>query len=436
MAAPVTGSSPTESLGDRHRLRQLHLIGVWSGVTAGVWLGAAEAPTKLVVTGLSPVLVSFCMVLGVFAGRWSIPALVHGTGYVRADVRQAPHLVVWAVLGGCLWAVANTLTVFAIRDVGLSIAFPLWNTNGLIGVLWGVLFFNELRGTTRARRVAVVGGGIVMCVGAAAVAAAASSGGAPRAHALRGVVAALSAGLLWGTMYIPYRKAYITGLSPLSFLTFFTVGELATMTVLALGDTGGWNGLYQALAQARPALVWLLLGGLVWVIGDVFQQYAAKYIGISRGIPLSNTNQIWGLLWGVLVFGELRGAATSTVVEVVAGSVVMVAGAAAISFAAADSNERLAWHAAAARENARYAVDRSYTRERALGREAHGPERRRSWIDWIVVGGASSLFIVLAAIAGRPQLSLNLGWATVLGAILAATALACGVSLWHHTRFV
>jgi len=34
---------------------------------------------------------------------------------------------------------------------------------------------------------------------------------------------------------------------------------------------------------------------------DVFQQYAAKYVGISRGIPLSNSNQLWGLLWGTLV---------------------------------------------------------------------------------------------------------------------------------------
>ena len=46
------------------------------------------------------------------------------------------------------------------------------------------------------------------------------------------------------------------------------------------------------------------------MIGDLFQQYAAKYIGIGRGIPLSNTNQLWGLAWGALVFGEFAGIAT------------------------------------------------------------------------------------------------------------------------------
>src|SRR5215472_632177 len=133
-------ATAAEPSGDAARIRQLHRAGVWSGLSAGVWLGAAEAPTKLVIAGLSPVLVSLCMVMGVFLGRWSIPALVRGMGYIRADVREAPHLIVWGVLGGCLWAVANTLTVFAIRDVGLSVAFPLWNMNSLIGVLWGAAF--------------------------------------------------------------------------------------------------------------------------------------------------------------------------------------------------------------------------------------------------------------------------------------------------------
>jgi len=44
-----------------------------------------------------------------------------------------------------------------------------------------------------------------------------------------GIVAALGAGVLLGTMYIPYRKAYISGMNPLSFVTIFTFGELGTV---------------------------------------------------------------------------------------------------------------------------------------------------------------------------------------------------------------
>jgi hypothetical protein len=93
---------------DPARLRKLQRVGTLCGFAAGAWLGAAEAPTKLVTLGVSPVLISFMMVLGVFLARWSLPALVRGTATLKDDVRQAPHLLVWAALGGCLWAVANT----------------------------------------------------------------------------------------------------------------------------------------------------------------------------------------------------------------------------------------------------------------------------------------------------------------------------------------
>jgi glucose uptake protein GlcU len=83
----------------------------------------------------------------------------------------------------------------------------------------------------------------------------------------------------------------------------------------------------ESLTAARPVLFWLFLGGFCWVVGDIFQQYAAKYIGIARGIPLSNTNQLWGLAWGVLVFGELVGFGRPAQAQVIAGSMIMIVGA-------------------------------------------------------------------------------------------------------------
>src|SRR5579864_8395425 len=83
------------------RLRSLQTLGVFCGFAAGAWLGGAEAPIKMVSAGVSPITVSLIMVAGVFLARWSIPALVRGTSSVRHDVRQAPHLIIWAVLAGC-----------------------------------------------------------------------------------------------------------------------------------------------------------------------------------------------------------------------------------------------------------------------------------------------------------------------------------------------
>src|SRR5215469_4280644 len=142
-------------------------------------------------------------------------------------------------------------------------------------------------------------------------------------------------------MYIPYRKAYISGMNPLSFVTVFTFGELGTILALGWIFYGGTAHLASALNNARPMLFWPFLGGFCWVIGDLFQQYAAKYIGIGRGIPLANTNQLWGLAWGALVFGEFTGTSFSGRLLVLGGSLIMIGGAAAIAFAEAPETEQV-----------------------------------------------------------------------------------------------
>lgn len=419
---------------DPARLRRLQRLGTLCGFAAGAWLGAAEAPTKLVTLGIPPVVISFMMVLGVFLARWSLPALIRGTAALKDDVRHAPHLVIWAALAGCLWAVANTLTIFAIKDIGLSIAFPLWNANSLLGILWGTLLFNELRDAGRARWLGVLGGAAAMFLGATLLTVA-SSAQASGGDALRGVVAALTAGALWGTMYIPYRKAYLTGMHPLSFVAFFTIGELGMMTVLALSFSGGLGPLWHELARSRAVLFWLLLAGFVWVVGDLFQQYAAKYVGISRGIPLSNTNQLWGLVWGIAVFGELGGGGPAVRGWVIGGSLLMAAGAGAIALASAPKEEHRRWQEAGARESLRYGVDPAYVAAGMAGEDAAPSRRGRSPLDWLLLAGATAAFVGAASVARVPELAFDHAWAAVLIVVLLGFLAVGGTALWRATRF-
>lgn len=424
----------TESLTERARQRKLQALGVFCGFSAALWLAAAEAPTKLVSVAVSPFVISFMMVLGAFVSRWSVPALIRGTSEIGADVRQAPHLVVWGVLAGCLWAVGNTLTIFGVRDIGLSIAFPLWNSNSLVGILWGILFFRELRRAGWLRWVGVVGGAIIMFGGAVFLSLASTSQSAI-AHATRGVAAALGAGLVLGSMYIPYRKAYISGMNPLSFVTFFTFGEMATMTMLAVSFTGGVLPFWHDLVKSRGVLFWPMLGGFMWVVGDLFQNYAAKYVGISRGIPLSNTNQLWGLLWGILVFGELRGATRNVYGQVIGGSLLMAAGAVAIAFSSAPDREVSSWKEAAQRESNLYGIDPAYVARRMEGKETNAAPIRRSWVDWLLVVGATLIFVFFGAMAIVPHMELN--WTWLAGLVLAMLVmLVIGFfALWRTTGF-
>ena len=424
----------TESLSERSRQRTLQSLGIFCGFSAALWLAAAEAPTKLVAVAISPFVISFMMVLGAFVSRWSLPALIRGTSDIGADLRQVPHLVVWGVLAGCLWAVGNTLTIFAIRDIGLSIAFPLWNSNSLVGILWGILFFKELHRAGWLRWVGVVGGALIL-FGGAMLLSLASTSQAAHGHGIRGVVAALGAGIVLGSMYIPYRKAYITGMNPLTFITFFTVGELVTMTALAIGFSGGSKIFWHELVGSRGVLFWPLLGGFMWVVGDLFQNYAAKYVGISRGIPLSNTNQLWGLLWGILVFGELHGLTPSVYAQVIGGSVLMAAGAVAIAFSSATEGEYSSWKEAAQRESDLYNIEPAYVAARMEGKETNAKNHARTLIDWLLIGGATLIFAAFGLMAAIPEMEIHWGWLAALTSAMLLVLVAGGVALWRITRF-
>jgi drug/metabolite transporter (DMT)-like permease len=404
---------------------------------AGAWLGLANAPAKLVLAGFSPFLISLGMVAGVFVARWTVPSLLKGGNYVWRDLKEKPHLVIWAILAGMCWAVANTLTVFAIRDVGLSIAFPLWNVNSLVGLFWGWALFHELRGAGARDWLKVAGGSTAIVMGACVLAyATAQQSTVPPRQVMLGILAALGAAALWGTMYVPYRKAYISGLNPLSFVTVFTFGELGTVLALGLIFDGGIAGLGAELARARPVLFWLFLGGFCWVIGDLFQQYAAKYLGIGRGIPLSNTNQLWGLAWGALVFGELAGKGGTTQALVIAGSVLMIAGAVAISFAEPAEAERAAWKAAMQRECDRYGLDPKRVAAQVRGEDVIAQENpRRSWWEWVLAAVAVGIFVWLGLGAKGQPLPVNMPWMIVLVSLSLAILAWCVRRLWKQTKF-
>ena len=414
----------------------LHKLGVVCGLAAGVWLGAAEAPTKLVNAGFSPFAISLCMVAGVFTARWTFPTLLKGTGFVFQDLLARRHLIIWALLAGALWSVANTLTVFAIRDVGLSIAFPLWNTNSLVGLLWGWLLFRELRGASGQHVAKVVLGTICIVIAAILLGAASihpSGGSSP--HAVRGLIAAAGASLLWGTMYVPYRKAYISGLNPLSFVTAFTVSELGTMLILTWTLDGGGRSSAFRLLENGHLLFWLFLGGFIWVIGDLFQQFATKYLGIGRGIPLSNTNQLWGLAWGILVFGELASAGREQMALVIGGSVLMILGALAISTTVPSLRETNSHHEAVERECNRYGMDYETVLLAQAGQDPESERSGRNWWDLAILGLAVSLFVWMGLRATVPPLAIHFGWMMFLAILLVVSAAYAGWALWRQTLF-
>src|SRR5258708_4079935 len=219
-------------------------------------------------------------------------------------------------------------------------------------------------------------------------------------------------------MYVPYHKAYLSGMNPLSFVTAFTVGELGTVLALTLALDGGLHSSAFQLFHMPGVLFWLFLGGFVWVIGDLFQQVAVRYLGIGRGIPLSNTNQLWGLAWGALVFGELAGADRAHRLLVIGGSVTMILGALAISTAVASAKEHSSTNEAVLRECNRYGLDYNKTILAQAGDEFGGKQEKRRWWDYAIVLAATAAFISLGVHAVVPPLAMDMKWVAILSAML------------------
>jgi drug/metabolite transporter (DMT)-like permease len=194
--------------------------------------------------------------------------------------------------------------------------------------------------------------------------------------------------------------------------------------------------LFREVIAARPALFWLFLGGFCWVVGDLFAQYAAKYIGIGRAGPLMNTNQLWGLAWGALVFSELAGQSGVARTFVIGGSLVMIMGALAISSAVAPEAEQSSRREATNIECRRYSLDVDRVEASLAGTDPlslEGPSRR--WWDGVIVALAVGAFVLLAASTERMPFALNAGWATALVIAMAASLFGCGYLLWKRTQF-
>ena len=209
-------------------------------------------------------------------------------------------------------------------------------------------------------------------------------------------------------MYIPYRKAYLSGMNPLSFVTIFTVGELVTM--LRAGAGIRWRRARDAVFHSPavvPLLFWLFLGGFVWVIGDIFQQFATKYLGIGRGIPLSNTNQLWGLAWGALVFGELAAADAAHRLLVIGGSLAMIAAPRRQHCRRHRTREHAncPGHPARVRPLRPGPACRSGTR---FPRRCTARHRQREWWDWLDSGAAAGVFVWLGTQCARARVGHEL----------------------------
>jgi hypothetical protein len=139
---------------------------------------------------------------------------------------------------------------------------------------------------------------------------------------------------------------------------------------------------------------------------------------------------------GALVFGELVGLGTNARLLIIGGSLIMIAGAAAIGFAETPAAEEASWKRAMEHECSRYHLNSSSVAAVLRGEAAFGGAKlKRHWWEAVIVLTAIGIFVWLAQGAAHQQMVVSLPWMIVLGVISLVLLVVCGIALWRRTRF-
>jgi glucose uptake protein len=213
---------------------------------------------------------------------------------------QGPRGLTWSVfwppfLGGLVWAVSGFLAFTATDRLGMARAFGLWApVNVLVSLLWGMLLFGEMLNEGPLTLALLALALLVTLTGVLLIIFAKGFGGPvhSRMALWPGLLAALGAGVLWGSYFIPiqFSAASLWVASfPLSVGIFVGSLFLAALTRQPLR------------LERRSALLRVASTGLLWGIGNYGMLLLVGEFGAGRGFTISQlgivVNGLLGIYW-------------------------------------------------------------------------------------------------------------------------------------------
>ncbi len=228
-----------------------------------------------------------------------------------ANVKAANGMnVVWAMIGGFIFNIANLLLVAGIAIAGLAIAFPI--AIG-IAVVEGVVLSYALQPKGNAAYLALGVGLATLAIIFDALAYKRLSGGLTVTK--KGIVVNVISGLLMGA-FAPFVTKSLTtdhALTPYSVAVFFSVGAFVCCFFInpylmkhpLLGEPVSFSGFFKTSGMNHFLGV---LGGIIWGLGGCFNFVAASFVGVAISYAIGQSSPMIAAAWGVLVWKEFRGA--------------------------------------------------------------------------------------------------------------------------------
>lgn len=219
--------------------------------------------------------------------------------------------MVYALIGGAIFNLANVLLVAGIDMAGMAFAFPV--SIGIALVVGVVLsYLLQPRGNAALLALGVVFALIAVIMDGKAYGALGTSG---KSVSRKSVVVCIVSGILMG-LWAPFMTHAMTAgavLGPYTTSVFFTLGALLSCFVFnvylmrrpLVGEPVGMGGFFRAPASGH---LLGLAGGFVWGVGTVFNLVAASFTGVAISYAIGQSSPMVAALWGVFAWHEFRGA--------------------------------------------------------------------------------------------------------------------------------
>jgi glucose uptake protein len=252
---------------------------------------------------------------------WGLTAgsLGHAGAPFIADLKQTASVpILYAMIGGAIFNLANLLLVAAIDVAGLAVAFPVGIGLALvIGAISNYVIKPE-------GNPLLLFGGVALVVVAILLDAAAyrkREGATAKATTVRGIVISLACGVLMGCFY-PFVARALNGEpgqpapGPYAITMFFTIGLLISTVpanLLLMKKPLDGKEPVDGAGYMRARLGWHLagvLGGAIWCTGGVanFLASGAHLVGPAVSYSIGQGATMVSACWGVFVWKEFAGA--------------------------------------------------------------------------------------------------------------------------------
>ena len=219
--------------------------------------------------------------------------------------------IVYTLIGGAVFNLANLLLVAAIDMAGLAIAFPVSIGIALVvGVI--TAYLQQPKGNAALLAVGVACAVIAVILDGKAYGSLATAAGSA---SKKSITTCVVSGVLMGlwSPFVAHAMSHGKTLGPYSVGVFLTLGALLScflwniyfMKKPLVGEPVKFGEFFRGPGSGH---VLGLLGGAIWGTGTVFNLVAASFTGVAISYAIGQSAPMVAALWGVFAWKEFQGA--------------------------------------------------------------------------------------------------------------------------------